>query len=364
MTTNTFSPDWNSPPGDTIQDAIAASGLTLEAFTAEVSLSTATAGDLLRGHLQIDTVLAERLADILGGSRTFWLKREEAYRARISHPFSGFADAEQAFIAQLPLRDMEAYGWLRPFERLPRAEAALAFFSDSAGNWRENSSKLADAAAFRTSSAHTSNLAAVAAWLRQGVLQASKIECQPWNASRLRSAITDLRALTRIKSPSKFFPQLVEMSASCGIAVVFVRTPKGCPASGATHFASPEKAILQLSFRYRSDDHFWFTFFHELGHLLLHGKSPLFVEGSDFISTDEETEANDFSSKVLIPADVEDEMKSLGRKFSAIMRFAKRIGVSPGIVVGQMQNRGILRHEQMNFLKERYDWSEVEAVSL
>jgi HTH-type transcriptional regulator / antitoxin HigA len=34
-----------------------------------------------------------------------------------------------------------------------------------------------------------------------------------------------------------------------------------------------------LSFRYKTNDHFWFSLFHELAHLLLHGKKSLFLEG-------------------------------------------------------------------------------------
>jgi Zn-dependent peptidase ImmA (M78 family) len=156
----------------------------------------------------------------------------------------------------------------------------------------------------------------------------------------------------------------VELGQAYGVAIVFVRTPTGCGASGATHFESTDKAIVQLSFRYRSDDHFWFTVFHEIGHLLLHPTSPLFVEGPDYEMTEEESEANRFAADILVPAEFDDDLKTMPRDFRAYARMAKRIGVSTGVLVGQMQNRGLLKHEQMNFLKERYDWADVAAFTL
>ncbi|MFX9089566.1 ImmA/IrrE family metallo-endopeptidase, partial [Acinetobacter baumannii] len=43
---------------------------------------------------------------------------------------------------------------------------------------------------------------------------------------------------------------------------------------------TPEKAMVLLSFRHLSDDHFWFTLFHEFAHLLLHNNQT-------FIDTDD-----------------------------------------------------------------------------
>lgn len=353
----TFDPDWVSPPGDTIRDALVARQLTLDDFAAQIGLSRGAAVELLSGELAIDDPLADRLSEAIGASGHFWLNREARYRLRLKRREMGAAGkAQRAFLKQLPLRDMKAYGWLDAFAHLPDDEAALCFFDDDDGDWRVNGLSLVQAVAFRTSYAHETNTAAVAAWLRQGVIQADKIGCAPWNPEALRAAIPRLRALTRVKDPSVFFPKLVEMCRQCGVAIIFARTPMGCRASGAAHFAKPNKVIIQLSFRYRSDDHFWFTFFHEVAHLLLHGNSGLFIDGSNYTETDEEAEANAFAAKTLIPPECDAELAHLGRKFSVIMRFAKRLGVSPGVVVGQMQNRGLLHHDQMNFLKVRYDW--------
>ena len=113
-----------------------------------------------------------------------------------------------------------------------------------------------------------------------------------------------------------------------------------------------------LSFRYLSDDHFWFTFFHEAAHLILHREKYIFLEGDDRLSSDEEEEANKFAADTLIPPEFQAEMMSLPAETRAVMRFARKVGVSRGIVVGQLQHRGLLRRNQLNNLKHRYTWSE------
>jgi plasmid maintenance system antidote protein VapI len=360
-----FAPNWLSPPGETIRDALDYRRLSSDDLGEALGLSATATGHLLTGQLAIDARLAKGLAAMLGGSQCFWTKREGLYRDRLREaaPPQDLVDFAE-FKAALPLKDMRNFGWLQDFATGPEDEAIKAFFEDTPGAWIQSGPALVKQVRFRTSSAHATNPVAVAAWLRQGVRAARRVTCAPWSPERLRVALPYIRALVRTKKPASFFPKLVEIGQACGVAIVFVRTPTGCRASGATQFESGDKAVLQLSFRYRSDDHFWFTVFHEIGHLLLHPTSPLFVEGQDYAMTEEESEANRFAAETLIPAEFEDDLRSVPRDFRAYARLAKRIGVSTGVLVGQMQNRGLLKHDQMNFLKERYDWSDVVGFTL
>ena len=211
-------------------------------------------------------------------------------------------------------------------------------------------------AVFRTSSSVRLQPGAVAAWLRQGEIEAASIDCKPWDAQRFRRAFSSIRPLTRKKDPSFFLPELQKRCAECGVAVVIVRAPTGCRASGATRFVSTNKALLLLSFRYLSDDHFWFTFFHEAAHLLLHGQKALFLEDAGMSSNKEEEEANEFAARVLIPLALEAAMLNLGLNGREVIRFARLAGVSPGIVVGQLQHIGKIKRNQLNTLKRRFRW--------
>lgn len=154
------------------------------------------------------------------------------------------------------------------------------------------------------------------------------------------------------------YPELMRRCAECGVAVVALRAPKLCRASGATRFLSPTRPLLMLSFRYLSDDQLWFTFFHEAGHLILHGPWSMFLEGEGRVSTEEEEEANTFAANTLIPPENHTEMLGLRMHARPVMRFARLIGIAPGIVVGQLQHRGRIGYHQLNSLKRRYKWVE------
>jgi Zn-dependent peptidase ImmA (M78 family) len=121
---------------------------------------------------------------------------------------------------------------------------------------------------------------------------------------------------------------------------------------------------MVLSFRYRSDDQFWFTFFHEAGHLLLHGPDALFLEDSSEVTSLEESEANLFAERVLIPEEHADEFATLRPTRQNVISFSRRIGIAPGVIVGQLQHKKIIGHENLTRLKRRYDWDEIEVDQL
>ncbi len=359
-----FQPDWASPPGETISRVIAQRGVSLEGLAKGLDISVHHAHGLIEGTTKIDDALAKRLADFLGATRKFWLAREMNYRSDVEHirSISGDEDtAKRLWYRQLPARDMAKFGWVElRGDPIEKADAMLKFFGvQSVASWQAKYSAELKVAAFRKSLNVKSNPAAIAAWLRWAEIKSAAIECQPWDSSKFRKRLNAIRSLTRRKHPTDFLPILRQICADCGIALVIAPAPNGCPVSGATRFVSTNKALIVLSFRYRSDDHFWFTFFHEAGHLLLHNKRALFLEGESEVSSAEEDEANSFAERILIPSDAVSEMLNLGSRSREIIRFALRIGVSAGVVVGQLQHRGILKHNQFNSLKRRYVWKDL-----
>jgi transcriptional regulator with XRE-family HTH domain len=134
----------------------------------------------------------------------------------------------------------------------------------------------------------------------------------------------------------------------------------GCPVSGITKWFGPGRALVMLSFRYKSNDHFWFTLFHELAHLLFHGKKLLFLEGwEDGLQMEQEAEADAWASNILIPANETKDLKILGDDSVKITEFACRLGIAPGIVVGRLQREGLIPWASgLNHLKVRYEWVE------
>lgn len=207
---------------------------------------------------------------------------------------------------------------------------------------------------FRKSQAFDSDRGAITAWLRQGEIEASKINCADYNELKFRDALRQIRSLT-VKSIEVFQPQMIELCAAAGVALVFVPELPKTRVHGATRWLGSQRALIQLSDRYKTNDHFWFSFFHEAGHILLHGKRTLFLEGKDIQDTIKEKEADVFAANFLIdPGDWQRFIanNSLNRK--AINQFAEQLGIHPGIIVGRMQHDQITSYQNCNDLKEKY----------
>ncbi|MBA2678519.1 MAG: ImmA/IrrE family metallo-endopeptidase [Ktedonobacteraceae bacterium] len=165
--------------------------------------------------------------------------------------------------------------------------------------------------------------------------------------------VTAIRILAKEK--------LVELCANAGVAVVLVRELPNIGIGGATQWIAPDKALIQLRLRYKTDDEFWFTFFHEVGHILLHAERQIFLEIDEAQSKTVEQEADNFSKNTLVDTIQWKKFMSSGYSFSEaeIKQFAREVKVAPGIIVGRLQQEKLLSYTQRNELKRSLVWSEL-----
>ncbi|MCP8687282.1 ImmA/IrrE family metallo-endopeptidase [Marinobacterium sedimentorum] len=363
-----FQPDWVSPPGETIKDILTERALNISDFSEMMGFSQKSAKDLLHGKLKIDNDVANSLETIFGASKEFWINRERNYRLGLER-YAVVIDEQKGWLKKLPTRDMVKYRWISPSSKWKdKYRQCLDFFGVySVDEWYKiNNDKLL-MTAFRTSSSFDHIQESVITWLRQGERLSSSSNFAEWNPEKFKRDLINARALTVEKDPNVFIPKLQALFAKSGVSIVVSPTPSGCRASGATCFTSDGYAMMMLSFRYLSDDHFWFTVFHEAGHLLLHGDKALFLEGLEESCSvsDFEEEANSFSGDLLVPKSYQKELRELSLKnWRQIPRFAKKIGIAPGIVVGQLQHLGIVGHSQLNRFKVRYKWANDEKNTI
>jgi plasmid maintenance system antidote protein VapI len=349
-----FQPNWSSHPGESAKYALELQGKSVDAFAAEANVTVSEAEQFLTGHVDISNNMAAGLERILGISTRFWLRRHEIYKARKHSIFEldGFA---KEWLKGIPLKEIYSLGWVQDSGNPIRD--ALAFFGvESIESWRARYMGVIGQAFFRTSLSFDSEFGALSTWLRQGEHQAASQICAQWDRAKFEKSLGEIRKLTFKKDPGQFLPALIDICAQSGVAVCIVRSPKGCKASGATRFLRQDLASIMLSFRYLANDHFWFTFFHEAGHLLLHRPDQLFLEGDETRGGKDEEEANEFASNFLIPASHKSDFLRLTNRREAIISFSRKIGIHPGIVVGQLQHAGVLEPGQMNRLKRRYQW--------
>ncbi len=358
---NQYMPDTVSPPGETLRETIGAFGMSQANLAERTGRSKKMINEIIKGKAPITPRMSLELERVLGVPASFWNNRERHYRetrARIEEENRLREHVE--WLKSIPLKDMVKLGWIRGFkEKVLQLQEVLSFFGiASPDQWPTITDRLGRQAAFRKTAAFSADNSALTAWLRKGEVEAKKVQCNPYNEKKFRSCLAAIRELT-VKPPDVIQERLANLCADCGVAVIFVPELPKTRVSGATRWVTANKALIQLSLRYKSNDHLWFSFFHEAGHILKHGKKAIFLEGTALgLDEDKEDAANRFASDFLVPPqDYARFVKDGSFSNIRIRRFAAQLGVAPGIVVGRLQHDKHLSMAHCNDLKIRLIWA-------
>lgn len=351
-------PDYIVAPGEVLQETIDALGMTQADLATRTGLSRKTINQIIQGQEPISVETALRLEKVTGTAASFWNNLEALYRERLAREAERERLAQDlAWLDTIPTKELIRRGVIEDQkDRVSLLLAVLRFFGvNSPAEWKEVWGNLG--VAFRKSQAFQSRLGAVATWLRLGELEAQKMACRPFDKERFKAALAEIRRLTT-EPPEVFVPRMQALCAAAGVAVVLVREIPGAPVSGAAYWLSPDKAVIQLTLRGKTNDLFWFAFFHEAGHVLKHGKKELFVDDGQEAGDQEEEEANRFATDYLIPRSRAPDLAGL-RSREQIVAFARSVGVAAGVVLGRLQKEGLAPYQHRDSdLKVRLHWAD------
>ena len=187
-------------------------------------------------------------------------------------------------------------------------------------------------------------------WLALGEHAAGSEELPDFDREGLERLIPKLRSLTAEPNPVESLDKVKELLNEVGVAFALIPPIPGFGVYGATRWIA-EHPLVQLSVRGKSDDQLWFTLFHELGHVLLHGHKTLFVQGGE---GKEEDEADNFASRTLIPQEFVHRIPT-SRNLAAVQELADELGIAPSIVLGQAQ-RITKDYQWGHSLKVKLEW--------
>jgi len=356
-----YLPDQVSAPGETLRELLDERGITQRDLSDRMGRPTKTINEIVKGKAQITPETAVQLERALGLPAAFWNEREAHYRGYLAR-----VEAERRaarwlpWLNRLPLTDLMLLGAM-PKVRLTDAnrrallDAALKFFGvASPDDWERVYAR--PQAAYRRTRPQQSDRAAIAAWLRLGELAAERCECGRFDEKRFRDTLGKIRALT-VHQPENFEQEMRRLCAEAGVVLALVPEIRRAHVSGAARWLNA-RPVIQLSLYGKANDRFWFTFFHEAGHILLHGRGEVFLDdfGVDGKESEFEHQANRFAAEFLIPHEFESQLHTLTTE-SAIRRFAEKLGIHPGIVVGRLQHDGVLPYRTpLNHLKVSFRW--------
>lgn len=351
---NQYDPDLVSTPGETLRETLDALGLSQAELADRMGRPKKTINEIIKGKAALTPDTALQLERVLGIPAGFWSNRDHHYREFLAK--MGERERLQrktGWLDEMPVKDMVKLGWIQArADKVEQIQELLNFFGVATPE-RWTSLWFGPKVAFRRSAAYFNDPALLAGWLRAGEIAARGVECAPYNPVKFRQVLSRARRLT-LEPPHRYPRELSRACAEAGVALVFLPEPPRLSISGATRWITNRKAVMQMSLRYVTDDQFWLTFFHEAGHILLHGKRDVFLEGNASLQVKEE-EADRFAFDVLLPADKLGKLAS-GGPFTrdAVRRLAGSLELAPGVLVGLLQYRGLIPNSQFNDFKRLF----------
>jgi HTH-type transcriptional regulator/antitoxin HigA len=357
-----WQPDWAVPPGEILAEALGERGMTQSELARRMDRPVKTINEIVNGKAAITPDTAIQLERAIGISARLWnglevQYREHLARARAEREMASLADWAKDF----PTRELVRYGLIpenRSHTKGSKVGALLSYFGVSnAAAWERQ--WLAPGASFRESPTFAAAPKAIAAWLRWGELQAESVPTTPYDATTFRHAVEEFRRLTR-RDPLLVIDRIQGLAAAAGVVIVLTPELQGTRLSGAARWLTPERALIQLSLRHKTDDQFWFSLFHEADHIFEGHKRDYMdpAEPDERAASASERQANEFARNILIPSEEYSYLVAAG-DFSetAIRTFADAKGVAPGIVVGRLQRDGHLARSHLNNLKKSIRWA-------
>ena len=355
--TNQFQPDYAVSPGWILEERLEAQGISHAEFARRCGRSTELISQIIAEEAPLKPEMALKFEKVLGVDASIWLGIEANYQLhRAREAEAANATGAAAWLRTLPIRELVKRGVIRrPESDADAFSKLLSFFGVGSVEAWQLKYGLANVA-YRHSPSFKSDEAALSTWLRLGELDAEGQDCADYNETRFERALGEIRGLTRapIEESLSRSRQLCNQS---GVALALVKPLPRTALGGSAWWLSPGKAVIQLSARYKSDNHLWLSFFREAAHIHLHSKKNIFVDEFKGCGADLEAEANAWAANVLVPRSAwEQFVADSPYSERAVRAFAEEQGIAPGIVVGILQHGKHLPWTRLNDLKVRYKW--------
>ena len=352
-------------PGETVLEYLEFYDWSQRELARRTGLTPKTISEICNGKAPITSTTALALEKVFRRPAHLWLNLQRHFdeAAARRRQLSKAPDWSQ-WARHFPLKEMRQLNFSLP-EGRSEADVLLSFFGvSSPESWK--SVWAAANVAYRQTRKLPAREESIAAWVRETELLARELKVENFDERRLVALIDELRRLTR-KRADEIMEPVQQMCATAGVAVVWVPELRNTGISGCARWLSSSRALIGLTLRYKTDDQLWFTFFHELAHLLVHRHKRAFVidnaaeDLSDRVVDPEmqqlEMEANMFAADTLIsPSALSAFVRKGTFTNDSIHDFAESLEVGPGIVVGRLQYEDILARHQGNALKQKLDW--------
>lgn len=336
------------PPGEFLKEELDARGWTQQELADIMERPPRVISEIIAAKRAITPETAQGLGDAFGTGAEYWMNLESQYALSKVRSSSDAVQRRAALHAQYPVREMIKRGWLPQTTSVDVLEQQVCrFFSIQAANEVPRFLH----AAKKTAYDQAPSLLQLA-WLFRTRQLAEAQLIPKYSEKKLREMLSRLRALMTAPEEARHVSKLL---AECGVRLVLVEALPGSRIDGACYWLDANRPVIAMSLRFDRIDNFWFVLRHEIEHVLRRdGAEGSFILDQDIEDEDDEQDqplqekaANDAAAEFVVPRrELTDFCARVEPYFSEVKvcGFAQRLGVHPGIVVGQLQRR-LKRHD-------------------
>ncbi len=348
---NMLKPDYAVHPGITLREKLEELNIFPKEFAIRIGKPIKTISNVLNGKCSITPEMAIQFEKVLHIPASFWISKQSSYNEFIAREKErDKLNIDIPWSKNFPYSMLAKLGYVKSVRNLKeRAKELLSFFNISTSEaWKNIYFNQEVPVFFRISLKNRKNPYAISALLRMGEIEASKLNAQSFNRKKLKDIIIELKEIMRSET-SDYLKKIQECCLKVGVKVVYtVNLPK-TSINGVVRWID-DNPVIQLTDKYKRYDIFWFSLFHELGHVILHGnKKNIFLENIEDIEdkNEEERGADRFAANYLLDErefnQILDKISSLppgGKNEEAIIEiiedFAEKFKTHKSIIAGRI----------------------------
>ena len=325
-------------PGYYIKEIIEDSGLTQEDFAKRLDTTPKNLSYLVRGEQSLSVDIAMKLSRMLGTSINYWLNLQQTYDTLIAE-----MDYQKEIKLEKEVFKELDYGYFKKYFGMPDLPRKINEQIDVVRSFLQVSTltvfkKRDMAVSFRNcgKNMNDGNIIKANIMVQIAINQALKIEAPKFDKKKFEKAVD--YALTLTTQHGDFYPLIRKVFEDAGVIFVILPNLPGSGINGATKKIGQNVMLMVNDRRFYSDT-FWFTLFHEIGHII-NGDYGITFENEH---AGQEDAADKYAEDKLIPpGEYEAFVRMNEFSENAVRRFAERIDRDPGIVLGRLQNDQIV----------------------
>ncbi|MGB0932014.1 MAG: HigA family addiction module antitoxin [Chitinophagales bacterium] len=297
---NQYHPQTISHPGETLKEKLEELNMGAKEFAVRTGKPEKTITAILNGTSSITSDMAVKFENVLKIPARYWLRHQAGYDERESRYKLReiYIKEGKEWTKAMPYAAMVELGWLLAASKsVDKRERLLDFFGFGAHSaWTDYYRNRELKAQFNISLKHTEADYALSAWLRQGQIQASDMKAPLFDKKKLKENLKKMKTLM-LQQEEKSFQKLQDLCLETGIQLIHTTVLPQISVTASTRWLN-KTPLIQLALKPEQNKDFWFTFFHAMGHILLHGKKFISLENVEYADKNElkEQEANDFAN--------------------------------------------------------------------